>query len=434
MASVQYTKVSPDACDPVVPFAGYPGYELRSDKDYEIGPGCHEALTTGIIVKIPLGYYGRILPKIGPPNWLIIHKTTVHAGESLCLSVDVSNPHDNCKIVVNKGDVIGMLVLQKLDMTTLLERETENDMIDAGANLPVDICKVEAGAFVPFPIDGGCIVRSLCVHVIPPGGREVISTGVSFRFPMGFYGKLEPVDALCWNWGLRIEGDVVPSHSRRELKFMLVNGGSVPFSINPGDKVAVLRVHEERDLSLVVRSAEDLGVVNEEEAESSSEPEPSTSRQGVKTPRRSKKRVEPEAEYVPMKRRQDVLVTSGLLLKIMLVFERMVPDKQTVDNIIRSVEEFIREQCESLRQCDCGLPWCRECRDTYRRFYANCEKEVSDRSLTLRVSLSGECVHEMRDGPKLARGLEEVLHSMTERLRLKCFVKVVNTRGDFRFV
>nr|WRQ19860.1 MAG: putative dUTPase [unidentified adenovirus] len=432
MASVQYMRMSPAAFDPVVPFVGYPGYELRCVEDYDIDPGCNEVLKTDIIVKIPFGYYGRIMPRIGPANWLIIHKTTVHAGEPMYLHINVSNPLD-CKIQVKKGDVIAMLVLQKLDLTTLLERHSVNEMTDIGSHLTVDVCKMEPEAFVPYSIDGGCILRSLCVYVIPPGGRQVISTGVSFRFPEGFYGKLEPVDAMSWNWGMRIEGDIIPSHSRREVRFILVNGGSVPFSINPGDKVAVLRVLEERDLNLVIKSAEDLGVISEVGQEENPEPVASTSGHAMKT-RRSKKKLQLAPEYVPMKRKQEVLISSGVVLKAMLVFERTVPDKHIIGRVLKVIEDFIKDQCERLRQCDCGLSWCRECKDYYRRYYSNCLKEISDRSLTFTVTLSGECVHEMRDGPRMAKEMEELLISMTEHLSLKFFVKVIYTRGDFRFL
>lgn len=441
MASVQYLKVSNDAYEPMQPRTGYPGYELRAAADYRILPGASETLQTELIVQIPLGYYGRILPKDGSQNNLTIHRATIHAGEPTYLCVDVTNETKNAMIPVNRGEVIGMLVLHKLENTSLLERNSMNDLVEMGDELLVDVCKVEGSAFVPYHTDDGCIVRSLCDYEIAPGQRQVISTGVAFRFPAGFYGRLELLDYMIWNWQLVLEGDNVPSHSRRELKFIIRNNGPSPYKISAGDKVAVLKAHQGVGVNLLVKPKEELGLVEEvmetgsasgdggAEASGSGEG-PSTSAHGMKTRRRRYPRLR-EAVYEVMAKKQCVRVSSSVVLKAMVVFENQVPDKALVGRLAKLVEEFVREQCEGLRECDCGRLGCRQCGEGYRRFFASCTREVSDTTVTFHVTLGGECVLESRDGPVLARALEQALGTAMERLSSKFFVKVVNVRGEF---
>ncbi|MCS7183201.1 MAG: dUTP diphosphatase [Thermoanaerobaculum sp.] len=78
--------------------------------------------------------------------------------------------------------------------------------------------------------------------VIPPGGRVAIPTGLRFAIPAGYEVQVRPRSGLALAFGVTVANapGTVDSDYRGELKVILVNLGSQPFTVRRGDRVAQL--------------------------------------------------------------------------------------------------------------------------------------------------------------------------------------------------
>ncbi len=78
--------------------------------------------------------------------------------------------------------------------------------------------------------------------VIGPGERAAVATGLQIELPPGTVGLVWPRSGLALRHGVDTLAGVVDSDYRGEVKVMLINHGSEPFSIAQGDRVAQLLV------------------------------------------------------------------------------------------------------------------------------------------------------------------------------------------------
>lgn len=87
-------------------------------------------------------------------------------------------------------------------------------------------------------------------HVILPGQRAVISTGLSFVLPDGVYGRVAPRSGLAVKNGLNVGAGVVDSDYTGEVKVVLFNHDKAPFIVKPGYRIAqlILEKHEIHDI------------------------------------------------------------------------------------------------------------------------------------------------------------------------------------------
>ncbi|MCX7896123.1 MAG: dUTP diphosphatase [Thermoanaerobaculum sp.] len=78
--------------------------------------------------------------------------------------------------------------------------------------------------------------------VIPPGGRVAIPTGLRLAIPAGYEVQVRPRSGLALAFGVTVANapGTVDSDYRGELKVILVNLGSQPFTVRRGDRVAQL--------------------------------------------------------------------------------------------------------------------------------------------------------------------------------------------------
>jgi dUTP pyrophosphatase len=87
-------------------------------------------------------------------------------------------------------------------------------------------------------------------HVILPGRRAVIATGVALEFPPGVYGRVAPRSGLAVKSGIQVGAGVIDPDYTGEVKVVLFNqGGGAPFVVKPGYRIAQLvleryEVHE----------------------------------------------------------------------------------------------------------------------------------------------------------------------------------------------
>ena len=76
--------------------------------------------------------------------------------------------------------------------------------------------------------------------VVMPGKRTVVSTGLSFEFPGGVYGRIAPRSGLAVKHGIQVGAGVVDSDYRGEVKVVLFNHDVNPYIIKPGYRIAQL--------------------------------------------------------------------------------------------------------------------------------------------------------------------------------------------------
>ena len=101
-----------------------------------------------------------------------------------------------------------------------------------GAALPEYQTKDSAGAdicsFLPESV------------VIAPGGRSLIPTGLSFEIPSGYEVQVRPRSGLAIKNGITCLNapGTIDADYRGEVKVILYNAGSEPFTVNNGDRIA----------------------------------------------------------------------------------------------------------------------------------------------------------------------------------------------------
>ncbi|MCU0691006.1 MAG: dUTP diphosphatase [Polyangiaceae bacterium] len=77
---------------------------------------------------------------------------------------------------------------------------------------------------------------------ILPGERALIPTGLAMAIPRGFEGQVRPRSGLALRYGVTVLNapGTIDSDYRGEVKVLLINHGTEPFVVRPGDRVAQL--------------------------------------------------------------------------------------------------------------------------------------------------------------------------------------------------
>jgi dUTP pyrophosphatase len=104
--------------------------------------------------------------------------------------------------------------------------------------------KLSPDAELPFrgtPGSAGYDLTSTESHVILPGYRAVVATGLAVEIPDGTYGRIAPRSGLAVKNGIQVGAGVVDSDYRGELKVVLFNHDlNKTFNIKPGYRIAQL--------------------------------------------------------------------------------------------------------------------------------------------------------------------------------------------------
>jgi dUTP pyrophosphatase len=74
-----------------------------------------------------------------------------------------------------------------------------------------------------------------------PGQIKAVSTGVALEFPPGWGGLIEDRSGLALKGVCTLAG-VIDSGFRGEIKVVLINLGSTPYSVQVGDRIAQMRM------------------------------------------------------------------------------------------------------------------------------------------------------------------------------------------------
>jgi len=79
---------------------------------------------------------------------------------------------------------------------------------------------------------------------LDPGERAVVPTGIAVAIPMGFAGLVTPRSGLAARHGISVVNGpgLIDAGYRGEIKVVLVNLSSEPFTIDRGDRIAQLVV------------------------------------------------------------------------------------------------------------------------------------------------------------------------------------------------
>ena len=80
--------------------------------------------------------------------------------------------------------------------------------------------------------------------VLEPGQRELIPTGFSIAIPEGYEAQVRPRSGLALKHGIVLPNSpgTIDSDYRGELKVIMMNAGSEPFTVRRGDRIAQLVV------------------------------------------------------------------------------------------------------------------------------------------------------------------------------------------------
>jgi len=65
-----------------------------------------------------------------------------------------------------------------------------------------------------------------------------VDTGFSMAFPPSMYARIAPRSGLSVKHRIDVGAGVIDSDYRGPVKVLLINNGSTPFEISPGDRIA----------------------------------------------------------------------------------------------------------------------------------------------------------------------------------------------------
>ena len=115
------------------------------------------------------------------------------------------------------------------------------------------------GALPEYASDAaaGADLRAREARDLAPGARAAVSTGVSVQIPPGHVGLVWPRSGLAVRHGIDTLAGVIDSDYRGEVRVVLVNHGTEPFHIAPGDRIAQILVQKVERVNFA--QAESLG-------------------------------------------------------------------------------------------------------------------------------------------------------------------------------
>jgi dUTP pyrophosphatase len=113
MLKIALQLIHPAAKIPSQAHSGDAGYDLSAVKDLLLLPGQRQVVPTGLILEIPVGYYGRIAPRSGlaVKQGLDVLAGVIDASYRNEIGVVLINLGDE-PIVIKTGDRIAQLIIE----------------------------------------------------------------------------------------------------------------------------------------------------------------------------------------------------------------------------------------------------------------------------------------------------------------------------------
>ena len=97
------------------------------------------------------------------------------------------------------------------------------------------------------PGDAGADLSATSAHVLKPGERALVATGVRVALPPGYVALVMPRSGLAVNHGVTLLNapGVIDAGYRGEISVIAINLDPVQeFTISPGDRIAQLLIQE----------------------------------------------------------------------------------------------------------------------------------------------------------------------------------------------
>ena len=94
---------------------------------------------------------------------------------------------------------------------------------------------------------------SLVDHVLKPGDRFAVPTGISVEIPEGYEGEVRPRSGLALKHGVTVLNSpgTIDSGYRGEVKVIMINLGDEPFKIEKGMRISQLAIRPVPLVSIV---------------------------------------------------------------------------------------------------------------------------------------------------------------------------------------
>jgi len=113
----------------------------------------------------------------------------------------------------------------------------------------ISIRKVHPGAVLPRYAHGPGEDAGMDLHAVEdvtlePGVPKLVPTGLTVEIPAGFEGQVRPRSGLALKHAITVPnapGTIDPGY-RGELRVILLNLGSAPYTLRAGDRIAQLVV------------------------------------------------------------------------------------------------------------------------------------------------------------------------------------------------
>lgn len=130
----------------------------------------------------------------------------------------------------------------KLAFTELAKKLVEEGKFKVEQLLPVYATKGAAC----------CDLVSVETHIIWPGETVSVATGIKLEIPEGYEGVIRPRSGLYFRDGILAFGGTIDADYRGEVKVALTNHGKAEKLIEPGTRIAQLKVQEALQVEFVL--------------------------------------------------------------------------------------------------------------------------------------------------------------------------------------
>lgn len=101
--------------------------------------------------------------------------------------------------------------------------------------------------------DAGLDLLAAVTVMLPPGGRELVPTGLRVAIPEGYAGLVLPRSGLALRAGVTVLNapGLIDSGYRGEIGVLLINHGTEPVTLSRGERIAQLVIQPVTRCSLI---------------------------------------------------------------------------------------------------------------------------------------------------------------------------------------
>ena len=263
----------------VIPTRGSPfsaGYDLYSAENTVIQAGGRGIIKTDLSIACPSGTYARIAPRSGlaVKKFIDVGAGVVDADYRGPVGVVLFNFGQE-DFVVQKGDRVAQLILEKVSMVDTVEVQELSDTErgeggfgstgmnkkqkrvvspnpssnklrddDGNESSPaLQVKRLSDESTIPSrgsPLSAGFDLASAHQTTIKAGDKGIVKTDLSIACPPGTYARIAPRSGLAVKKFIDVGAGVVDADYRGPVGVVLFNFGQEDFVIEKGDRIAQL--------------------------------------------------------------------------------------------------------------------------------------------------------------------------------------------------